>query len=143
MSGSSRDHRWTINSGCCAACRTRSVVLPMTQSCGPPSPWVAIAITWQPALDVGGASTRFVKEVIERQRTVPPQGLTQGHEVVPHHWVIHPRPCGVSTAYTHSPRLCAVYGQEVARTIMPARQVHSPVARSWPLPYRDTVSRSL
>src|SRR6266536_1234476 len=47
-----RDHLRTIKSGCRADCRTRSVVLPIAHSCGPPSPWVAIAITWQ-------ASPRF------------------------------------------------------------------------------------
>lgn len=65
-------------------------------------------------LDVTGASACLVKEIIERQRAMPRQGLAQRNEVFPYLWVIHPRPRGVSPAHTHPSRLRAVNCEEVA-----------------------------
>src|SRR5215471_18951754 len=61
---------------------------------------------------LGRVSRCFIEEVIERQRTMPLQVLSEGHKVISHGWVIYPYPCGVPSAHTHSPCLCAVHSEE-------------------------------
>src|SRR5215471_21618082 len=64
------------------------------------------------AFDIGRVSSCFFEEVIERQRTMPLQVLSESHKVISHGWVIYPYPCGVPSAHTHSPCLCAVHSEE-------------------------------
>src|SRR5215469_18623067 len=68
-------------------------------------PWVA--------LQGGGGASRFLEEIIERQRAMPLEGLAKSEKVLAHCWMIYPHPCGMPPANTHSARLGAVSSEEL------------------------------